>query len=119
MTRHNKPGFYRRQLYHGGQNRCHWCGIELEPYEATLDHVIPLASGGQDRIENMTIACDNCNQIRGLVQQVVRGKVKCATKNSIRQVDGWTSRFAGKDRWLSSEGRLAIVKAWIIKQRGE
>lgn len=37
---------------------CEYCGIE----EAlTLDHIIPISKGGQNCLENVTIACNKCN----------------------------------------------------------
>lgn len=41
---------------------CHWCGAEYAP---TLDHVIPRSMGGSDKIENLVLACEDCNQARG------------------------------------------------------
>lgn len=46
-------------------NRCHYCDLELDYYEATIDHVIPLSRGGSDLIENKVIACGVCNQEKG------------------------------------------------------
>ena len=44
---------------------CHWCGAELTRETATLEHIIPLKRGGLDHHNNMTLACDTCNQKRG------------------------------------------------------
>lgn len=53
--------------------KCHWCGVETlfnVKHEqrkdfATVDHVFPLAAGGTNDIENLTIACRECNNHRG------------------------------------------------------
>jgi 5-methylcytosine-specific restriction endonuclease McrA len=44
---------------------CHWCGDPMESGKRTLDHVIPLSRGGRDVIENMVLACKQCNTERG------------------------------------------------------
>lgn len=55
---------------------CFWCGCEcerpgagkqgqLEPHHATIDHLIPVARGGSDRLSNLVVACHSCNSTRG------------------------------------------------------
>ncbi|MGE2714346.1 HNH endonuclease [Mycolicibacterium litorale] len=54
---------------------CHWCGIELiydpnpddpdwhlHPQSFTIDHVIPLARGGEEELHNLVAACRACNR---------------------------------------------------------
>lgn len=61
--------------------RCHWCGHALAlpgrrrqisqagPPEgrrwATLDHVFPAGRGGGNQLENLVLACVECNHSRG------------------------------------------------------
>lgn len=42
--------------------RCAWCGAR---HGLTLDHVVPLARGGSNRIENLQLLCHGCNQYKG------------------------------------------------------
>lgn len=44
---------------------CKWCGVELTLDTSTIEHVIPLASGGLDNANNRTLACKPCNESRG------------------------------------------------------
>ena len=44
---------------------CHWCSTPLTLKIATLEHVIPLARGGLDNMNNLTLACEKCNSERG------------------------------------------------------
>lgn len=44
---------------------CHWCDARLTPETATLEHIVPLKRGGLDHHNNMTLACEKCNQGRG------------------------------------------------------
>lgn len=45
------------------------CSVCEEPFlnkkEITIDHVIPESKGGLDVIENMKLAHDRCNQLKG------------------------------------------------------
>ena len=49
--------------------RCCWCHqpMALErkrPDSATFEHIVPRCMGGPDRIENVVIACNDCNNRR-------------------------------------------------------
>lgn len=52
----------RSIIYKKDNGRCYLCGKELLYSEMTLDHVIPLAKGGKDGIENLRCCCAKCNQ---------------------------------------------------------
>ena len=42
---------------------CRYCGDEDGPFH--LDHVLPLARGGDDEATNLTVACARCNCSKG------------------------------------------------------
>ena len=52
----------RSIIYKKDNGRCYLCGKELLYSEMTLDHVIPLAKGGKDGMENLRCCCVNCNR---------------------------------------------------------
>ena len=45
------------------ENSCAYCGCELIPNErkAHIDHVIPEAEGGSNRLCNLILSCSTCN----------------------------------------------------------
>jgi hypothetical protein len=45
--------------------RCFWCGYSLTPETLTIDHYIPLSKGGSNKIKNLRLACNGCNNKRG------------------------------------------------------
>jgi hypothetical protein len=53
---------------------CHWCGIALHPSFTNIDHVRPLAWGGQHTFFNVVPACANCNQRREWERKTKYGK---------------------------------------------
>lgn len=66
----------RKQLMEIFNGRCYYCGREvLEiPFKkgqkkprnaATIDHIIPVCRGGEDKIDNMVLACHACNNEKG------------------------------------------------------
>ena len=45
--------------------RCVYCGAPLALDIATLDHVFPLAKGGDQSPGNLVVACAPCNRLKG------------------------------------------------------
>ncbi|MFN6472578.1 MAG: HNH endonuclease [Nostoc sp. SerVER01] len=45
--------------------KCYWCGCQLTPESLTIDHYIPLSKGGSNKIKNLRLACNGCNNKRG------------------------------------------------------
>jgi len=45
--------------------RCVYCAHRLDPMEATLDHVHPVARGGAHVPGNLVAACAPCNRLKG------------------------------------------------------
>ena len=43
--------------------KCVYCGVEYVPLE--VEHIIPKARGGSNRVSNLTIACVKCNKKKG------------------------------------------------------
>lgn len=55
----------RVRLWIRGPRSCHWCQKPFtNPREATLEHLIPLSKGGSNRLDNLALACEPCNQAR-------------------------------------------------------
>ena len=45
---------------------CVYCGKKIYFLsDATIDHVVPTAKGGQDRLSNFVVACALCNRLKG------------------------------------------------------
>jgi len=44
---------------------CQWCKKLLTLETATIEHVVPLARGGLDNMNNKALACEPCNRARG------------------------------------------------------
>lgn len=57
--------FSRENVYTRDKGKCQYCGSRVARPEATYDHVIPRAQGGQTNWENIVICCVDCNQEKG------------------------------------------------------
>ncbi len=53
----------RHYLLTKWEQRCAYCSASGVPLE--IDHVQPRARGGSDRVSNLVIACQSCNQAKG------------------------------------------------------
>ncbi|MET9468951.1 HNH endonuclease signature motif containing protein [Streptomyces sp. NPDC006544] len=61
--------------------RCVYCGAESR----VMDHVIPLAGGGEDSSKNLVPACDDCNLSKGdspLPQWIMRREFQLPRQRS-------------------------------------
>lgn len=57
------PAEVRRLVSQRATGRCEYCGLSQEGQEATfhLDHIMPVAAGGQTTAENLALACVSCS----------------------------------------------------------
>lgn len=58
---------------------CHWCGLELHVSFTNVDHVVPLAEGGQHTVENVVLSCANCNVRREWERKTIHLPTRDAT----------------------------------------
>ena len=65
--RHRRECWARDQLS-PFEAKCHWCPRILTPLSFTIDHVVPLAENGPDTLDNIVLACLECNQRRDRVE---------------------------------------------------
>lgn len=69
-----KNGRRRKELRNKlllGVRLCRWCGLELDEKTLTIDHFIPLSSGGDWDIHNCVPACNKCNQLRCQMSEAI------------------------------------------------
>lgn len=63
----NKPKINRRvrdRLWQNQNGLCKWCENHIPKDRATLDHIVALSRGGGNGIDNLCMACEECNQKR-------------------------------------------------------
>lgn len=53
----------RNYLLEKHSRKCFYCDKEVSTFE--VEHMIPKARGGSNRIDNLTLSCHNCNQKKG------------------------------------------------------
>lgn len=53
----------REYLLNKWERKCTYCQVENVPLQ--VEHVVPKAKGGSNRISNLCLACEKCNQKKG------------------------------------------------------
>ena len=52
----------RKEVLERDGRVCYYCGTtKMAKGHAQLDHIIPIAQGGKDALDNLVIACKRCN----------------------------------------------------------
>lgn len=110
----------REYLLEKFNRTCVYCGKKNIPLE--IDHVIPKSRGGSNRVSNLTLACHNCNQIKGnlSIEEFLKNKpeiLKCiksrlkgplkdaAVMNATRYIIGDVLKDSGLPTTFWSGGR--------------
>ena len=81
--------------------RCWYCGDHLPRHRVTMDHVVPLARGGDDSEGNLVIACLPCNDRKGA------GHLEDFRLRIARHKAGWPYFSPAQIKWLLDNGTLA------------
>lgn len=60
------PSVARREVARRGRHRCSYCQCQEQVVGAlfTIDHIIPQALGGSDDLNNLCLACWDCNRLK-------------------------------------------------------
>ena len=61
------PKEVREMMYHNADGRGVLCGRKILYNDMTLDHIKPLALGGEDNTNNLQCTCESCNLFKGSV----------------------------------------------------
>lgn len=123
------PAWLRKEILRRAENRCEYCRLSQAGQEAVfhIDHIQPIADGGETSLDNLALACVSCSLRKG-----ARRRAKDATSG--RSVDlfhprlqHWDDHFAWKGnrvQGITATGRatvelLKMNRALIVAIRAE
>ncbi|MCW1431371.1 HNH endonuclease [Novosphingobium sp. JCM 18896] len=64
-NRIQKPAKIRQKLRERDGRDCWFCGVEMTPFEETIEHLIPKSDEGTNSLSNLVLAHQPCNQRAG------------------------------------------------------
>lgn len=107
------PTELRRLITKRAENRCEYCGLSQLGQEATfhVDHVIPLAAGGETVADNLALACVSCSLRKAARTTATDPATGSETPLFNPRRDTWSHDFAWEGVLLvglSATGRATI-----------
>ena len=74
----------REYLLEKWKRHCAYCGAKDTPLQ--IEHIVPRARGGSDRIANLTLACEPCNIKKGTqtAEEVGHPKIQAEARRSLK-----------------------------------
>ncbi len=108
------PAILRRLVSQRAAGRCEYCQLSQVGQEATfhVDHIIPVAAGGQTVANNLALACVSCS-LRKAARQAAMDPISAETVVLFHpRLDFWRTHF----RWegvivigLTATGRATVA----------
>jgi hypothetical protein len=108
------PARLRRLVALRAGSRCEYCGLSQEGQEATfhVDHIVPKASGGVTRAENLALACVSCS----LRKEARRSAIEPSSGRRVAFFHPRRQRWRDHFRWegvrilgLTPTGRVTVA----------
>ena len=107
------PVKLRRLVLRRAAGRCEYCQLSQQGQEATfhIDHIIPVAAGGQTIAENLALACVSCS-LRKAARQTAKDP---DTDREVSLFNPRRERWQAHFRWegVFAVGRTEVGRAII------
>jgi len=112
------------RLFSIDQGKCHWCSCDLSldfyqqetPY-ATVDHVYPIALGGDSNPTNLVVSCAACNHWRSIAWQSYGLLLYASHQDIQRQLIGKKKITGDRLACRASKRLSSKYKATIAMQK--
>jgi hypothetical protein len=90
------PAELRRLVVERAQDRCEYCKLAQAGQEARfhIDHIIPLARGGQTTPDNLALACVSCSLRKGAREMTTDPQTGAIVRLFNPRHDRWEEHFA-------------------------
>ncbi len=59
----------RQMMYDAYGTSCRYCGRRLDITNLVIDHIVPMAKGGNSNIENLQVICKTSNSMKGSLSE--------------------------------------------------
>ena len=107
------PLFLRHIITLRANYRCEYCQLSQKGQEATfhVDHIIPMASGGETIGDNLALACVSCSLRKGAKEFVIDEITKTTVRIFHPRKDAWEDHFKWRGflvKGITEKGRATV-----------
>lgn len=113
------PADLRRNIVETARYRCGYClsaqdvmGIRLH-----IEHIIPLARGGQTIADNLWLACPLCNGFKGIQTEAVDPDTSLTVPLYNPRTQNWREHFAWSNDGTLIIGQTPVGRATVLALR--
>jgi 5-methylcytosine-specific restriction endonuclease McrA len=105
----------RRIVRERAQLRCEYCHADerWQFIRFTIDHIRPQSAGGSDEVDNLALACRNCNERRGNRREGYDTETETVVPIFNPRQDLWADHFAWDRTRIRIVGRTPTGRATI------
>lgn len=95
--------------------RCEYCQTPLDfsPESFEMEHIIPLAKGGSNELDNLALSCGGCNNRKGDKTSWNDPETGAETDLFHPRTDTWSEHFGWADGDAFVEGKMAKGRATV------
>ena len=112
----------RARVRDRASNRCEYCQLHQDDSPlATLhiEHVIPIAHGGTDDLENLALACIDCNLHKGTNLTGVDPKTRQITNLFHPRHERWEAHFAWQGNQIVGQTAIGRTTVRVLQMNSE
>lgn len=77
---------YKAALLKRDGRECFYCGLDMSDEDVTIEHLIALDKGGNNRLENMALAHYECNQKAGNMHLTAKIKLRDTLRHNVTSI---------------------------------
>jgi HNH endonuclease len=99
--------------------RCGYCQLpqDLIPNMLEIEHLLPLAEGGESEEENLWLACRNCNSYKSSKTKAVDPETNHLVKIFNPRTQNWNEHFDFSQEGIEIIGKTACGRATVVALR--
>ena len=107
----------RDEIIWRAQRRCEYCltptSCSSSPF--AVDHILPLARGGTDVMENLALSCFGCNGPKSAFTEAIDPETGTLVRLYHPRRDSWREHFRWNNDFTELVGLTPIGRATIVR----
>lgn len=109
------PGSLRQHIAEAAQNRCEYCQTaqQISGAQMHIEHIKPLALGGETVLDNLCLACAWCNSYKGAKIEGVDLETTAMVPLYNPRHQKWVDHFFWEEDGITIKGKTPVGRATI------